>query len=167
MTNHSHPPGQINYLPTHLLPGAVKTDQLIPRQPDQTMGQNGHHLIAQVIHLRNEITMRPEAMTDQVIPPHKGITILQKASTDQVIRLHKGVMIHPEAATGQVILHLPEGVHHPEVAVVADLQEVAVVPAIILLPREEEGNNMSNDISLIKRLQHGHHHAAALKNIDL
>jgi hypothetical protein len=107
-------------------------------------------------------------MTDQVIPHHKGITILQRASTGQVIRLRKGVMIHPEAATGQVILHLlPEGVHLPEVAAVADPQVVAVVPAIILPLPEDGGNNKSNDISLIKRLQHGHHHAAALKNIDL
>jgi hypothetical protein len=107
-------------------------------------------------------------MTDQVIPPHKGITMLQKASTGQVIPLLKGVMIHQEAAIGQVIRHLlPAGVHLPEVAVVADPQVVAVVPAIILPLQEDEDNKKSNDISLIKRLQHGHYHAAALKNIDL
>jgi hypothetical protein len=117
--------------------------------------------------------MYPEVMTDLAILLHKGTMILLRVSTGQVIHLPKGVMIHMEAVTGQVIRHLllPVVVHPPVVvhllvAAVTVLQEAAPVPAITLPLHEEEVNNMSNNISLI-RLQNGHRHSAAFKNIDL
>ena len=118
--------------------------------------------------------MCPEVMTDLAILLLKGTMILPRVSTGQVIHLPKGVMIHLEAVTGQVIHHrlLPVVVHPPVVvhllvaAAVTVLQEAAPVPAITLPLHEEEVKNMSNNISLI-RLQNGHRHSAAFKNIDL
>lgn len=162
MISLSHQPGLISYLLTHLLPEATKPGQLILRQPGKAADLNRHPLSVQVIHLHSGIMMNPEVMTGQVTHHLKGAMILPEATTDQAIHHHKGVMILPEVVTGQVILLLPEVVHLPEVAAVAGLQEVVAVQAIILLPREEEGNNKSNNISLIIRLQNGNRHSAAL-----